>query len=101
MVNCINLTKLLSYSAYKLWFIGNLSVKLYSDWIDLGLKPLDLIYNNIIGFFIKNLYRAIYLVTFLYNVTKKSKVILLTKKSGVLPAFKKYYLYYKKRDKQV
>lgn len=49
----------------------------------------------------KNLYRAIYLIIFLYNITKKSKVILLIKKSRVLSAFKKYYLYYEKKDKQV
>lgn len=53
------------------------------------------------SFFIEGLYEATYFVTFLCNATKRSKIILLTKKSGVLSAFKGYCLHYKKKDKCV
>lgn len=52
-------------------------------------------------FFTEGLYRGTHFVTFLCDAIKISEIILLTKKSGVLPAFKGYCLYHKKRDKRV
>lgn len=36
-----------------------------------------------------------------FDTTKRSEVILLTKKNGVPPAFKGYYFHLKKGDKRV
>ena len=65
------------------------------------MEPLDLVHNDVTGPFIESLYRATYFVTFLYDATKRSKVILLTKKSKILPAFIKYCLHHEKKDKRV
>ena len=101
MVNGINFTKLLYYSIYEPYSIGNLQMKAHQDWIEPRLETLNLVHSDVIGSFIKRLYGATYFVTFLYNATKRSEVVFLTKKSGVFPAFKRYCLNHKKRDKQV
>lgn len=99
--NDINLTKLLPYSVYKLCLIGNLQAKAHQNQIKPGLEPLDLVYSEVTGFYIEGLYRVTYFITFLCNATKRSEDVLLIKKSRVLPAFKEYCLYHKKRDKRV
>ena len=65
------------------------------------LAPLDPVYNDVTSPFIEGLYRATYFVTFLCNATKRSEVVLLTKKSEVLSAFERYCLYHEKKDKRV
>ncbi len=53
------------------------------------------------GPFFEGLYRATHFVTFLFDATKRSEIVLLTKKSGVLPALKGYYLHHEKGDELV
>lgn len=101
MANGIDITKLLPHSACKPCSIGNLQAEPHQDRIEPGLEPFDLLHNDVTGPFIEGLYKATYFVTFLCDATKRSEDILLTKKSGVLPAFKGYCLHYEKRDKRV
>ncbi len=101
MANGIYLTKPLPHSACELFSIGNLQAEAHYGQIELGLKLLDLVQSDVTGFFIEGLYRVTHLVSFLYDATKKSEVVLLTKKNGVLPLFKEYCLHYEKGDKRV
>ncbi len=88
MANGIDLTKPLPYSACVPCSIGNIQAEAHRDKIKPGLEPLDLMHSDVTGHFIERLYRATHFVTFLCDATKRSEVLLLTKKSGVLPAFK-------------
>ncbi len=101
MANGIDLIKPLPHSACELCPIGNLQVEAHRDQIEPGLEPLNLVYSDVTGTFIEGLYGATHFVTFLYNVIKRSEVVLLTKKSGVLPAFKEYCLHHENEDKGV
>ncbi len=101
MANGIDPIKHLPYSAYMPCSIGNLQAEPYRDKIEPGLESLDLVHSDVTGLFIEELYGTTHFVTFLCDSTKISEVILLTKKSGVLPAFKRYCLHYEKGDKRV
>lgn len=101
MVNGIDLTKPLPHRACEPCSIGNLQAEPHRDRIEPGLEPLDLVHSDVTGPFIEGLYGATYFVTFLCDATKTSEVVLLTKKSGVLPAFKGYCLHHEKGDKRV
>lgn len=101
MANNIDLTKSLPHSACEPCSIDNFQAKLYYNKIEPGLKLPNLINDDVTGLFIEGLYKAIHFVTFLYNATKRSEVVLFIRKNEVLPAFKRYCLYHKKRDKHV
>ncbi len=101
MANGIDLTKPLPQIAFVPCSIGNLQVEPHRDKIEPGLKPLDLVHSDVTGPFIEGLYRATHFVTFLFDATKRTEVLISTKKNGVLPAFKGYCLHHEKRDKRV
>lgn len=101
MANDIDLTKPLPHSACKPCSIGNLQAEPHCNKIKAGLEPLDLVHSDVTGPFIEGLYGATHFVTFLCDATKRLEVVLLTKKSGVLSAFKEYCLHHEKGDKRV
>ncbi len=101
MANGIDLTKPLPNIAFVPCSIGYLKAEPHRDKIKPGLLPMDLVNSDVTNPFIEGLYGATHFVTFLCDATKRSEVVLLTKKSGVLPAFKRYCLHHEKGDKRV
>ena len=80
---------------------ANMQVEPHRDMIQPGQDPLDMVHSDISGPHTTGIYVAKYYVTFLCNATKRSEVIVLKEKSGVLPAFKGYCLRNEKGDKRV
>ncbi len=98
MANGIDLTKPLPHSACEPCSFGYLQAEDHRDQKEPGLEPQDLVHSDVTGPFIEGLYGATHFVTFLFDATKNSEVVLWTKKSGVLPAFKGYCLHHEKKD---
>lgn len=97
----INLSKPLSENVCILYTEANILVKPHKDLIQPGLESFDLVYRDVSGPHITELYEAKYYVTFLCNAIKRFEAILLKQKSEVLLAFKDYYLRNEKGDKRI
>ena len=101
MANGIDLTKPVPHIACEQCSIGNFQAETHHNQIEPWFESLDLVNSDVTGPFIEGLYGATHFVNFLFDSTKRSEVVLLTKKSGVLSAFKGYCLHHEKRDKRI
>lgn len=75
----MDLTKLPFFGIYKLCSINNFQAEADKNQIKLGIEPFNLLHNDIIGPFIKSVYKAIDFVTLFYDTNKRFKIVLLSK----------------------
>lgn len=77
-----------------------LQVKPYNNLSFSSPGKQDLVYNDIIGLFLPAIHETQYVISFLNDDTKKSKVCFLKQKSEILQVFRNYLAQNKREDHQ-